>query len=552
MKSTVVLFVITLLMSMTPFANSAEASTDTDQLTFQSLAVQDGGRVKPFDSFAREHLAVIYGKQSFEGKPATEVVMTWVLQPQAWEDKAFFQISHHLVKKALRFDETKKYFSPKEILSSDRLSVLMRELASKRETKEKLDPYFQGISRLETQLYTFREIASGRMLKLVPPKEGETWISLPEMPAPFQEQFVNITKAFVGTLDPATQAQSEIELNVGVRAFSALAQAENPALYPAVRKLTVEATYNHVHPFRFAYTGYLLSLLCIILLWISRKPVLMKPAWAFAIIGLVIHICGFAIRVYLSERAPVTNMYETVVWVGLGTVVFAVIIEAVYRWRFILAAGTAIGAFCLILADLAPAVLDSTIQPLEPVLRSNFWLSTHVLMITVSYAAFFLAFALGDIGLFLFLRDEKKHQDRIRAVTLALYRAVQVGVALLAPGIILGGIWADYSWGRFWGWDPKETWALIALLGYIAVLHGRLAGLLKNFGMCAAGVVAFSLVIMAWYGVNYILGAGLHSYGFGAGGVEYVATFVAVHILFVIFAAVVRQGRLKQERQKKS
>lgn len=118
-------------------------------------------------------------------------------------------------------------------------------------------------------------------------------------------------------------------------------------------------------------------------------------------------------------------------------------------------------------------------------------------------------------------------------------------MALLAPGIILGGIWADYSWGRFWGWDPKETWALIALLGYLAVLHGRVIGLIKDFGMVVCAIVTFSLVIMAWYGVNYVLGAGLHSYGFGAGGVEYVSAFVAVHLLFAIFVGVVRSSRLK-------
>jgi ABC-type transport system involved in cytochrome c biogenesis permease subunit len=118
---------------------------------------------------------------------------------------------------------------------------------------------------------------------------------------------------------------------------------------------------------------------------------------------------------------------------------------------------------------------------------------------------------------------------------------MQIGVALLGPGIILGGIWADYSWGRFWGWDPKETWALIAFLGFLAVLHGRFAGWIKDFGMVVCAIVTFSLVIMAWYGVNFVLGAGLHSYGFGAGGVEYVATFCAINLLLVIFVSMKRQ-----------
>lgn len=518
------------------------------------LPVQDGGRIKPLDSFAREHLSLVYGRQTFESKPAVDVVMTWILQPEAWEDKNFFEIRHHLVKKALRLDETQKHFSPKQILGSDRLSVLMRDLQSKRETKEKLDPYFQAVQRLENQLYTFREIASGRMLRLAPPAQGNTWTALTELPADLQEQFMKVTQAFVGTLDPATRETALPHLEAAVEQFENAAQAVNPSLYPSLSKMATEATYNRVHPFRYAYGAYLFSFLALILIWVLKSPAalhwLVRIGWSFAVIGFLIHCYGFGIRVYLTDRAPVTNMYETVIWVSLGTVLFAMIIEAIYRWRFILAAGVAVGAFCLILADMAPAVLDSSLQPLEPVLRSNFWLTTHVLTITISYAAFFLAFALGDLGLFLMLKDEKRYHDQIRAVTLSLYRAIQIGVAFLAPGIILGGIWADYSWGRFWGWDPKETWALIALLGYLAILHGRLAGILKNFGMCAASILTFSLVIMAWYGVNFVLGAGLHSYGFGAGGVEYVSGFVALHILYVIFVAVVRQGRKKQANAK--
>src|SRR5690606_6340745 len=110
------------------------------------------------------------------------------------------------------------------------------------------------------------------------------------------------------------------------------------------------------------------------------------------------------------------------------------------------------------------------------------------------------------------LKDEKRIKDKIAESAQGIYRLLQVGVVLLTAGTIVGGIWADYSWGRFWGWDPKETWAFIALLGYLIILHGRVAGWLRNYGLAAASVVAFSLVIMAWYGVNFVLGAGLHTY----------------------------------------
>ena len=515
----------------------------TDPL--RALPVQDSGRIKPFDTFANEALEMVYGKSKYEGKPADEIVMTWLLQPQVWQDKPIFEVKHFLLKRALNIPVETKYVSVDELMKNDRLPMVIQELNAKREAKEKLDPYGQAIQRLETQLFTFREIAAGRLIKVWPGGETDSWKSLVELPEGPQAEFLNVTKAFISCLDSSAGAAQQADLQKAMDAFTSSARAAAaPGVYPTETAIDVEIHYNSFRPFMWAWIFYVLAVISLILTWVLTKPVLAKFGWAFTILGFLFHFYGFALRVYLTGRPPVSNMYETVLWVSFGTVLFAMIIEAIYRWRVILLAGASVGAFCLILSDLAPAVLDPSIQPLEPVLRSNFWLTVHVMTITISYAAFFLAFALGDLGLFFYLKDEKKYADRLRAIVLSLYRAIQIGVCLLAPGIILGGIWADYSWGRFWGWDPKETWALIALLGYIAVLHARLAGLIKNFGMVCTGVISFSLVVMAWYGVNFVLGAGLHTYGFGAGGVEYVSAFVAAHILFVVFVTMVRRGRM--------
>ena len=226
---------------------------------------------------------------------------------------------------------------------------------------------------------------------------------------------------------------------------------------------------------------------------------------------------------------------------------FSALIYKFQKNKLLLLCSALISILCLILTDFAPSVLDSSLHPLEPVLRDNFWLTTHVLVIVISYSAFFLAFALADVLLFYFLVDEKKFSAEIRQGTESIYRAIQIGVVLLAAGTILGGVWADYSWGRFWGWDPKETWAFITLLGYLALLHARLVGWAKPFMMSVGSVLAFSLVVMAWYGVNFWLGAGLHSYGFGAGGVEYVSGFIALHFIYVAYVATVRYMRKKEK-----
>jgi ABC-type transport system involved in cytochrome c biogenesis permease subunit len=160
-----------------------------------------------------------------------------------------------------------------------------------------------------------------------------------------------------------------------------------------------------------------------------------------------------------------------------------------------------------------------------------------VLTITLGYAAFSLSLVIGNLGLgqLVFTGRESK-QMPLRQLAFYAYRAVQVGVVLLAAGTILGGVWADYSWGRFWGWDPKETWALIALLGYVALVHARFRGMVGPFGFLAGCVSAFLGVLMAWYGVNFVLGVGLHSYGFSSGGVSYVATYCSAQLAFVVWA----------------
>ncbi|RYZ83892.1 MAG: cytochrome C biogenesis protein, partial [Proteobacteria bacterium] len=425
---------------------------------------------------------------------------------------------------------------------------IMQDLQSKRESKEKLTPFYQALQRLENQLYVFREIAGGNMLRLIPPKEGETWLPVSQFDEPQQLAFADVTKNFVSYIGGIAQSvpkedleRAAGELDASVLKFREVAKSNNPGLYDHDQKIEVEVLYNHVHPFRWAYILYMISSVLVLLVWTMNKPSWMKAAWTFAVLGFIVHTCGFGVRMYLMDRAPVTNMYETVVWMSWGAILFAAVLEMIYKFRFLLFAGTLGAMVSLIVADSAPAVLDPALQPLEAVLRSNYWLTVHVMTITISYAAFFLAFVLGDLGLIYFIRGEEKHADKIKAIATSVYRSIQIGVSFLAPGIILGGIWADYSWGRFWGWDPKETWALIALLGYLAVLHARLSGMLKNFGMIATGVIAFSLVVMAWYGVNFVLGAGLHTYGFGAGGVEYVAALVVAHFLLVLYASLVRK-----------
>ncbi|MAE72923.1 MAG: cytochrome C biogenesis protein [Bdellovibrionaceae bacterium] len=529
----------------------------TDSL--KQLPVQDAGRVKPFDSFARETLQLVYGRQTYKSpsgrkQSAHDVVFTWLITPELWQNVPLVQLNHNGLRESMRLEPVEGHRYPiSTLLTNDRMVLHFQELASKRKAEEKLDPFYQAVQRLENQLTIFHAIRMGQAVRVAPKAGDETgWTAVAELDGELKDSFTAVMTTFAKALPLSDSKKAQkVEaatraFNEALSAFTAKAKAVAAEKYDPSGKVGVEVHYNDLQPFMYAWILYLIASILLLMSWMGGANWAYKVAWGFIAAAFLLHTYGFGLRVYLLGRPPVSNMFETVIWVPWGAVLFAVILEVIQKKKILLLAACLVNVLCLILANLAPTILDSSLQPLEPVLRDNFWLTTHVLIITLSYGAFFLAFAIGDILLVQYLRGEQRYKKQIKEGVQSIYRSQQIGVVLLAAGTILGGVWADYSWGRFWGWDPKETWALIALLGYLAILHGRLVGLVKDFGMVVWSIVTFSLVIMAWYGVNYVLGAGLHSYGFGAGGVEYVTGFVFVHVLFVIYVAVVRQARLKE------
>ena len=307
------------------------------------------------------------------------------------------------------------------------------------------------------------------------------------------------------------------------------------------RVISVEALYDRAHPFQVAWILYLLAALTLVVSYAAPKQrAIAKLGMLLVGLGFASHVFGFALRCYVAGRPPVTNMYESVIWVSMGVVVFATVLYWIQGNRITLVVSSVLATLGLILADAAPAMLDPSIKPLVPVLRSNYWLTIHVLTITLGYAALALTAGIANVALYFHTKFDDASRTRAAGLNLLTYRSMQFGVVLLAAGTILGGIWADYSWGRFWGWDPKEVWALIALLSYVTILHGRYAAWVGQFGFTAWTVLAFMSVLMAWYGVNFILGVGLHSYGFSSGGFTGVATFVTIQTTYVLLVAFLR------------
>lgn len=282
----------------------------------------------------------------------------------------------------------------------------------------------------------------------------------------------------------------------------------------------------------------LTALLAIVLLVLLKNK---KPGLALAGLTVALQVGAMTLRILVSGRAPVTNMYETVMFSGLGALVISLIIGHLRKETAFVLAGLGYNILCLMMMKFAHGMLDPNISPLVPVLRDNFWLSTHVTTVILSYAALALSWLLAN-GLLLRSRFGHLSFEDYRYGVDLIYTCIKFGVVLLAAGVILGGVWADYSWGRFWGWDPKETWSLIVLLIYMAILHGKYTSWIppKRFVPLVAG--AFLSVMMAWFGVNYILASGLHSYGFSEGGAVFLGTFFLVQILILIVGTVNLNG----------
>jgi cytochrome c-type biogenesis protein CcsB len=510
--------------------------------TLSLIPIQDGGRVKPLDTFARETVRSITGHETFEGRSAMDLVWDWLSHPMGWEARDFILVENPDLRALLGVSKDQKRVSPHLLQGQEGFMELAKNSYVKQQKKITLNSMEQESLEVLTRLQRLEDLESGDSLRVIPIPDPQTqrWASLGDLQrAHFKDgqKMPDSTKevllTFAGLLQSYDRRDS-VEFAQDSQSFSQILGRIGGKDYADFSKISLEVQYNSLKPFQLAWMINLAAAILIGFSILFQLPKLFKPGFLIFMAGILMSAYGFILRCLIAGRPPVSNMYESLIWVIFGMTVFALVFELITKNRQFALAGSVLAVIGFVLADNVPTIMDSSIQPLQPVLRSNFWLTIHVLTITLSYAAFLLSLGIGHMGLWTIWKHPGE-KELLQKQTKLLYRVVQVGVVLLAAGTILGGIWANYSWGRFWGWDPKETWALIALLGYILVLHSRLAGWLREKGFTIAVVAAFLGVLMAWYGVNFILGVGLHSYGFSKGGLPYVVAFVTLEIILILF-----------------
>ncbi len=356
---------------------------------------------------------------------------------------------------------------------------------------------------------------------VLPPLEAdaEAWLAIPEavdhvMRGGAAPEHV----AMVASLQDALQAPSFAEMGTRLRAFGdAVWKVARPRADAA--KVDLEAYYYRASWHYQALHYFLFAFLLAVISWLVPRN---RWIW-WGTLGVTAVAFGFLVtdvwlRCVISERPPIKNLYDTFLFIGGVAVFIAMITELVLPKRIALAGGPLLGALLIMFGRMFEvADGQDTLKPLVAVLDSNFWLATHVTTINIGYGAGFVGALFGSIWLLLrALRIAHPASALAKAVIRMTYGTVCFALALAVVGTILGGVWANDSWGRFWGWDPKENGALLICLAQVALLHARFSGMVRDFGFAVWSTLSGMVVLFSWFHTN-LLGVGLHNYGFSSG-----------------------------------
>ncbi|MBI4352455.1 MAG: cytochrome c biogenesis protein CcsA [Candidatus Omnitrophica bacterium] len=482
--------------------------------TAKHIPIQHNGRIKPFDSFARQTVKLITGSERWQKKEPTAVMLDQLSNLEGSRRLKWIRLNYAELKQTLALPPAENFFSMEEIQPSmNKLLPLLRSSQAKRDQDLRPVKLEQKAEFLYTQLMTLERLISGELATVVPGAETPEAAALPA-------EFERLLGLY--------RSGSFQEFEEGTRAWIQKVGPLSKEISHA--KILLEVRYFEMKPFEWAAAGYLLSF--VLLLLFKHSRLLRGAALAALAGGFLLHTLGLAMRIVVLSRPPVSNMYESMVFMNWVAMLGALLFALLYRNLPILTVGSLASGFIMVYGNLLP--LDSSLDVLVPVLRSNYWLTIHVLTIVSSYGAFGLAMALGHRHLLCAAFNKFSESAKEESARL-IYRVIQLGTILIGAGTVLGGVWANESWGRFWGWDPKETWALITCLVYLAIVHLWYSKRINDFWLAMSSVLCFFSVLMTWYGVNFVLGRGLHSYGFGAGGMAWINVYLLLEALFVLF-----------------
>jgi len=345
-----------------------------------------------------------------------------------------------------------------------------------------------------------------------PGQPAEEWVNIgTSLTESIKSREISPVVARYASMVSAYRASRPDDFNRAVSDYSQWLRDKFPV---AAKKGARESFFNFLEPFYKCMVIYVLAglLACIAWLNLAKWTWLTQTAFRLTQLAFVVHTFGLLMRMFLEGRPPVTNLYSSAIFIGWGAVLLGLILHKVYRDGIGLVVAGGMGFTTLVIAHHLSLDGD-TMEMLRAVLDTNFWLATHVVAVTTGYASTFVA---GFLGILYILRGfftRTMSRELSQRLGKMMYGIVCFAALFSFVGTVLGGIWADQSWGRFWGWDPKENGAVIIVIWNAVILHARWGGLVKERGIAAMTVFGNMVTSFSWFGVN-MLGVGLHSYGF--------------------------------------
>jgi len=532
------------------FMSGPLAAQVEDLSAFSRVAIMEQGRIKPLDTFAENILKQFSGQDRFQGQPAIYWLARVLFSPSQGLDDRVFLVTDPEVLDAIgveRRGKARERYSFSQLQGGYAKLYSLALAASKLESRDRSFVENEIIA-LYNKLYVFQQLAASfdfsregqqtgqssfyrdMPLTIIPPhtmdEKNERWLSPHDIPAAGGPE-ISLLNDMPGTYQRADQPG----FDRAVLAFNTLIQKQaGERLRP--NAIALEVTYNRVAPFYRDKFFYGFAALCLLLSFVAWKKWFYRLAFLLLCTGFLLHLWGTVVRVIIRQRPPVTNLYETFLFTGLVAVLLGLVLELTGKRHTGLFTGSLAGFIMLLIAGKY-ALDGDTMGMLVAVLDSNFWLSAHVITIILGYAGIVLSGFIGHVYIIQRLFSPGR-TDSLKNTFQGLYAIQAFGLLFTFLGTVLGGIWADQSWGRFWGWDPKENGALVILLWAALLFHARLAGWIRETGFAFGTVIGVMAVALAWFGVN-LLGVGLHAYGFTSGVARWLFLFIFIELLFILF-----------------
>jgi len=497
-------------LALVPIAGAARGDDPASVDALRRLPVQHDGRVMPLDTLARETVWNVTGSHAWNGEDPVATFSGWLFDPGAATDAPVLKLGSKELARVAGLDPKATHASFRQIVGTPAVIQLMQAARDAEAQERPRTGILKAAEKLEQRLVALNGVLERDVVRPLP------------IPGDANARW---------NVAPATSPD----------ALAALANGPRPDGWPSATLIDREILYNRINPARLSWLVLLASLLVSIVAWTRGSQLLDRIAFALLVAGFGAMTWGIAMRWIAAGRVPAANMYESMLFLAWGVGLFAVVAYALLKNRVVVLNAAVMSALTMALTDLLP--IDRFIHPVAPVLAGTAWLAIHVPIIMVGYAVLALGLVVAhmQVAFSAFGRGKAALAGKLYEL---LYWYMFVGSIFLLAGILTGSMWAASSWGRYWGWDPKEVWSLVAFLAYMAILHLKLDRVLGTFGVALVSIAAFQTILMTYLGVNFVLNTGMHSYGMGDSPVvKWMLLVGAAEVIYLMVCGVAYRDR---------